>query len=223
MVAGAAAFAHESHALGEIQHLVILAQHVTDNALDATLPEALQGKVAIALAKAAYDDWEKFFSSPEFAGLAAKSANRMQLLWASTGTKDKAYSDVLYVEELIGADTVNTMPPATVATQTTRPPRAPGSSRRKSPSRHAPRQAFSQAAAISGAKRARAFAQHDARSMNMPLFQRNSPDSRYRAAVAASGFSRNPASAKCWIRRMPGNRRSCRFAWPVMTAETVHR
>ena len=85
-----------------------------DNALDATLPEALQGKVAIALAKAAYDDWEKFFSSPEFAGLAAKGANRMQLLWASTGVKNPAYPDTLYVDSLIGAHTVNTVPDATL-------------------------------------------------------------------------------------------------------------
>ena len=85
-----------------------------DNALDATLPEALQGKEAIALAKAAYDDWEKFFSSPEFAGLAAKGANRMQLLWASTGVKNPAYPDTLYVDSLIGAHTVNTVPDATL-------------------------------------------------------------------------------------------------------------
>ena len=58
-----------------------------DAALDATLPEHLKGKVAIALAKAAYQDWEQYFGSSEFASLAEKGANRVQLLWASTGVK----------------------------------------------------------------------------------------------------------------------------------------
>ena len=85
-----------------------------DGALDATLPEHLQGKTAIALAKAAYQDWAQFFSSSEFAALAAKGANRVQLLWASTGVKNPAYPDTLYVDSLIGADTVNTVPDATL-------------------------------------------------------------------------------------------------------------
>lgn len=85
-----------------------------DNALDATLPEHLQGKIAIALAKNAYQDWEQFFSSPEFAVLAEQGANRVQLLWASTGVKNPAYPDTLYVDSLIGANTVNTVPDATL-------------------------------------------------------------------------------------------------------------
>lgn len=85
-----------------------------DSALDATLPAHLQGKVAIALAKAAYLDWEAFFSSEEFAQAAAQGANRVQLLWASTGVKNPAYPDTLYVDSLIGEQTVNTVPDATL-------------------------------------------------------------------------------------------------------------
>ena len=85
-----------------------------DNALDVTLPEALQGKVAISLAKAAYQDWQQFFSSTEFAELAKQGVNPVQLLWASTGVKNPAYSDTLYVDSLIGKNTVNTVPDATL-------------------------------------------------------------------------------------------------------------
>ena len=85
-----------------------------DGALDTTLPEHLQGKTAIALAKAAYQDWAQFFGSAEFAALAGQGANRVQLLWASTGVKNPAYPDTLYVDSLIGADTVNTVPDATL-------------------------------------------------------------------------------------------------------------
>lgn len=85
-----------------------------DGALDATLPEHLQGKIAIALAKAAYLDWQAFFSAPEFARLAEQGANKVSLLWASTGVKNPAYPDTLYVDSLIGADTVNTVPDATL-------------------------------------------------------------------------------------------------------------
>ena len=85
-----------------------------DGALDTTLPEHLQGKTAIALAKAAYQDWTQFFGSAEFAALAGQGANRVQLLWASTGVKNPAYPDTLYVDSLIGADTVNTVPDATL-------------------------------------------------------------------------------------------------------------
>lgn len=85
-----------------------------DAALDATLPEHLQGKIAIALAKAAYLDWQAFFAAPEFARLAEQGANKISLLWASTGVKNPAYPDTLYVDSLIGADTVNTVPDATL-------------------------------------------------------------------------------------------------------------
>ncbi|MDK4579493.1 transaldolase family protein, partial [Kingella kingae] len=86
-----------------------------DNALDATLPEALQGTVAISLAKAAYQDWQQYFAQAAFAALAEKGANPVSLLWASTGVKNPAYSDTLYVDSLIGAHTVNTVPDATLA------------------------------------------------------------------------------------------------------------
>src|SRR5438132_1022182 len=75
---------------------------------------ALKGKVAVANAKLAYQDYKRLFSGPRWEKLAAKGAKPQRLLWASTGTKNKDYSDVLYVEELIGANTINTMPPATV-------------------------------------------------------------------------------------------------------------
>jgi transaldolase/glucose-6-phosphate isomerase len=75
---------------------------------------ALKGKIAIANAKLAYQDYKKLFSGPRWDKLAAKGAKPQRLLWASTGTKNKAYSDVLYVEELIGRNTINTVPPATL-------------------------------------------------------------------------------------------------------------
>jgi transaldolase/glucose-6-phosphate isomerase len=74
----------------------------------------LRGKVAIANAKLAYQRYRRIFAGPRWASLRAKGARSQRLLWASTGTKNPAYSDVLYVEELIAADTVNTMPPATM-------------------------------------------------------------------------------------------------------------
>jgi len=76
--------------------------------------EALKGKVAIANAKLAYQHYLKVIGSERWKTLAAKGAQVQRLLWASTGTKNKAYSDVLYIEELIGRDTVNTVPPATL-------------------------------------------------------------------------------------------------------------
>jgi transaldolase/glucose-6-phosphate isomerase len=81
---------------------------------DAEALKAVRGKVAIANAKLAYQHYVEVSASDRWQALAAKGAFPQRLLWASTGTKDKAYSDVLYVEELIGPDTVNTMPPATM-------------------------------------------------------------------------------------------------------------
>ncbi|MEO6840861.1 MAG: bifunctional transaldolase/phosoglucose isomerase [Bradyrhizobium sp.] len=75
---------------------------------------ALKGKVAIANAKLAYVEYKRLFSGARWNKLAAKGAKPQRLLWASTGTKNKDYSDVLYVEELIGPNTVNTVPPATL-------------------------------------------------------------------------------------------------------------
>jgi transaldolase / glucose-6-phosphate isomerase len=75
---------------------------------------ALKGKIAIANAKLAYQRYLRLFAGERWHALAANGAKPQRLLWASTGTKNKAYSDVLYVEELIGPDTINTMPLATI-------------------------------------------------------------------------------------------------------------
>ena len=77
------------------------------------LLESLRGKIAIANAKLTYRKYQELFSSPRWKALAAKGAQTQRLLWASTSTKNKAFRDVLYVEELIGAETVDTIPPAT--------------------------------------------------------------------------------------------------------------
>ena len=84
--------------------------------------QAVRGKVAlaklsvgIANAKIAYQEYKKIIQSDRWQSLAAKGANVQRLLWASTSTKDPKYKDVMYVEELIGLDTVNTLPPATIA------------------------------------------------------------------------------------------------------------
>ncbi len=73
----------------------------------------LEGKVAIANAKLAYRKYREIVSSPRWQALARRGAQTQRLLWASTSTKNPTYRDVLYVEELIGPDTVNTIPPAT--------------------------------------------------------------------------------------------------------------
>lgn len=75
----------------------------------------LRGKAGIALARLAYREYQKTFTSAAFAKLAARGAQPQNMLWASTGTKNAAYSDVMYVESLIGADTINTVPDATLA------------------------------------------------------------------------------------------------------------
>lgn len=74
----------------------------------------IRGKVAIANARLAYQRYKRLFAGPRWAALRVKGARPQRLLWASTGTKNPDYSDVLYVEELIGPDTINTMPPATM-------------------------------------------------------------------------------------------------------------
>jgi len=70
----------------------------------------LQGKLAIANAKLAYQTYQEVFSSPEWKALEDKGASRQRCLWASTGVKNPAYKDTVYVEELVGPDTVNTAP-----------------------------------------------------------------------------------------------------------------
>ena len=76
--------------------------------------ESLLGKAGLANSKVVYEDFLSIFNAAPFAALRAKGARVQRPLWASTGTKDPAYSDLLYVENLIGADTVNTMPEKTL-------------------------------------------------------------------------------------------------------------
>ncbi len=76
--------------------------------------QSIQGKVAIANGKLTYESYQQIFSTPRWKALAAKGAQTQRVLWASTSTKNKNYRDVIYVEELIGPDTVNTLPPATL-------------------------------------------------------------------------------------------------------------
>jgi transaldolase len=76
--------------------------------------KALEGKAAIANAKLAYKLFQSEIASPRWTALAAKGATVQRPLWASTSTKNPAYRDVMYVEQLIGPDTVNTMPPQTI-------------------------------------------------------------------------------------------------------------
>ncbi|MCC2624218.1 MAG: tal [Burkholderiales bacterium] len=85
-----------------------------DSAIDNKLPEDLQGKAAINLAKMAFLAYSELFSSETFSTLKRYGAREQYLLWASTGTKNPKYSDVLYIEELIGNPTINTAPDATL-------------------------------------------------------------------------------------------------------------
>ncbi|HXO39369.1 MAG TPA: transaldolase [Candidatus Acidoferrum sp.] len=81
---------------------------------DQDLLRSLHGKVAIANAKQAYRSYQQMIAGQRWKALAAKGAQVQRLLWASTSTKNPKYRDVLYIEELIGPDTVNTIPPATM-------------------------------------------------------------------------------------------------------------
>ena len=88
-----------------------------DRALDASKAsgaKSLRGKIAIANAKVIYARFQKIFGAATFASRAKKGAHPQRVLWASTSTKDPSYRDTLYVEELVGPDTVDTIPPATI-------------------------------------------------------------------------------------------------------------
>ncbi len=87
-------------------------KELEDNGSDAA--KALKGKIAIANAKVAYGHFVNLFGSEQFANLRDQGARPQRLLWASTGVKNPDYSDVMYIEELIGPDTVNTVPPKTM-------------------------------------------------------------------------------------------------------------
>jgi len=115
---------------GDVSHVASVASFFVsrvDNAVDATLEKlaqsgtitaerlaALRGRAAVANARRAYRLFQERFSGKRWEALAAKGAQLQRPLWASTSTKNPAYRDVLYVEELVGPDTVNTMPPATL-------------------------------------------------------------------------------------------------------------
>jgi transaldolase len=92
-----------------------------DSKVDAALEKigspdamALRGKIAVANAKLAYHRFQELYLGDSFTDLAGAGARPQRVLWASTSTKNPEYRDVLYVEDLIGPDTVNTMPPATI-------------------------------------------------------------------------------------------------------------
>jgi len=85
-----------------------------DKRLEAIGRRELQGKLAVANAKLAYEHYLEAFSGPRWDFLAAKGARPQRCLWASTSTKNPAYNDVMYVDDLIGPDTVNTMPLETI-------------------------------------------------------------------------------------------------------------
>ncbi|HSU94026.1 MAG TPA: transaldolase family protein, partial [Gemmatimonadaceae bacterium] len=87
---------------------------VAANPARAEEAKALRGRVAVANAKLAYALFRERFSGARWEALAARGARVQRPLWASTSTKNPAYRDVMYVEDLIGPDTVNTMPPATI-------------------------------------------------------------------------------------------------------------
>ncbi|AFY71795.1 transaldolase [Thalassoporum mexicanum PCC 7367] len=91
----------------------LLAQ--TSDEAEKTTINSLMGKVAIANAKIAYQTYKDIYASDRWQALLAKGANEQRLLWASTSTKNPTYSDVMYVDNLVGDHTVNTMPPETIA------------------------------------------------------------------------------------------------------------
>ncbi|MGD2080234.1 MAG: transaldolase [Nitrospirota bacterium] len=119
----------QNHAVGEIASVASFFVSRVDTLVDKLLEEKIQGassdaerkklndlkgKAAVANARLAYEKGEEIRNSGRFKALAEKGANWQRLLWGSTSTKDPAYSDIKYVQELIGPDTVNTMPPETI-------------------------------------------------------------------------------------------------------------
>src|SRR5271163_1019071 len=116
-IAGVEAFAKSGGDVSRIASLVdseIDAKlKIASNPADQALLRSLHGKVAIANGKLTYQRYKQIFSGQRWAALASRGAQTQRVLWASTSTKNPAYSDVYYVEELIGPDTVDTIPPAT--------------------------------------------------------------------------------------------------------------
>jgi transaldolase/glucose-6-phosphate isomerase len=103
--------------IGEIASVASFFVSRVDTAVDQELQKIgnkeLQGTIAVANSKLAYHEFDQIFSGDRWERLSQKGARKQRLLWGSTGTKNPAYSDTLYVDELIGPETVNTMPPAT--------------------------------------------------------------------------------------------------------------
>ena len=93
---------------------LLAAKTATASADESARCDALRGKLGIANAKLAYEIYQRTIASPRWHALAAAGANPQRLLWASTGTKDPRYADTYYVDALMGPDTVDTVPPATL-------------------------------------------------------------------------------------------------------------
>lgn len=114
---GMARCADPRHVASVASFFISRIDSAVDRALTAqgsALAQALRGKIAVANAKVCYRRFQEIFGAANWQEMAGRGARRQRPLWASTGTKNPAYSDVLYVEELIGPETVNTMPPATL-------------------------------------------------------------------------------------------------------------
>jgi transaldolase len=96
-----------------VDALIKVRMQAEKNPKEKTLLQGIMGKAAIANAKLTYQRYKELFNGERWKALADKGAQTQRVLWASTSTKNPGYRDVLYVEELIGPDTVNTIPPAT--------------------------------------------------------------------------------------------------------------
>ena len=104
------------HSIGHMASVASFFVSRVDSKIDPKLPEGspLRGKAAVANAKLAYEAYQKIFAGPRWDNLKARGARVQRPLWASTSTKNPAYPDTIYVDNLIGPDTVNTVPPATL-------------------------------------------------------------------------------------------------------------
>jgi transaldolase len=113
---GLAARARAGEALDHVASVASFFLSRIDSKVDAQLPDdsPLRGRVAVASARVAYQRYLAKFSGPEWQRLADLGAKSQRPLWASTGTKNPAYSDVLYVAQLVGRDVINTMPQQTL-------------------------------------------------------------------------------------------------------------
>ncbi|CUA81990.1 transaldolase [Gulbenkiania indica] len=114
-LAGLAARYGDGEPVGHVKAVASFFLSRIDNAVDGRVPPPVRGRVAVALAKLAYARYRERFHGEGFAKLRRAGARPQYLLWASTGTKNPDYSDVLYVESLIGPETINTVPDATLA------------------------------------------------------------------------------------------------------------